>query len=326
MISPFTGTEAYLKSERRTIVYRKRTYDYIAPFYEDSQGNRFTTTELDEISFAQVTNKYRAEFHIPYTDEIIALRSKYGLSAIKMSKVLGFGDNQYRLYEDGDVPSVANGKTITACSSPSTFEAYVRMSYANVLSDKEYNAVLTKIEQEKQKPINYLSRLIFSKCGRCADNGFAPQSTERLRNLLVFFICNVGNVFATKMNKLLFYTDFVNYRSNGQAISGLSYLAAPFGPTPYGWSFAYSAFPEIHNEIEVFAAGIEGTKLVTSQKPDLSIFSDTEKKSILDVANKFKRLSANEISELSHKESAWLHNITGHRIISFDEAFNLVAI
>lgn len=34
------------------------------------------------------------------------------MSAVGMSRVLGFGDNQYRLYEDGEMSSEAIGKML----------------------------------------------------------------------------------------------------------------------------------------------------------------------------------------------------------------------
>ena len=94
MISPFTGGHATLKYENRELEYRKEKYPYVAQFYEDDETHeQFTTTEMDEANLAQVYNQYRAAYSVPFVDEIIALREKYGLSALKMSAILGFGDN-----------------------------------------------------------------------------------------------------------------------------------------------------------------------------------------------------------------------------------------
>lgn len=100
MISPFTGGHATLKYEKRKLEYRKEKYSYVAQFYEDDETHeQFTTTEMDEANLAQVYNQYRATHSIPFVDEIVALRERYGLSALKMSAILGFGVNQYRQYE-----------------------------------------------------------------------------------------------------------------------------------------------------------------------------------------------------------------------------------
>ena len=106
MTSPFTGGVAMLLSEPSTLVYRKETFRYVHQFYECQDSHeRFTTSELDEANLAQVTNQYRAKYGIPFPEEIKRIRQHYGLSASKMSEILGFGENQYRLYENGEMPN-----------------------------------------------------------------------------------------------------------------------------------------------------------------------------------------------------------------------------
>ena len=48
------------------------------------------TTSQDELTERQVHNLYRAKHHIPFPEEIKNIRLQYGLSAAKMSEVLGF--------------------------------------------------------------------------------------------------------------------------------------------------------------------------------------------------------------------------------------------
>ena len=119
MKSPFTGKEMKRVYEKRTWNFRGEQYEYehIAWLCEDS-GEQFTDDESDTAGFVQVTNQYRAKYGIPYTDEIIAVRQRYGISAAKMSLILGIGVNQYRLYEQGEVPSVSNGRMIRSIMNP----------------------------------------------------------------------------------------------------------------------------------------------------------------------------------------------------------------
>lgn len=325
MNNPFAIKGATLKTEVRQTKYRKEEYEYTQLYYVDDDGTEFTTTAVDEVNFRQVTNQYRAVHGIPYVDEIIDLRNKYGLSASKMSRILGFGENQYRLYEEQEVPSESNGRTLKACMNPVVFEEYVKAA-RNELSNKEYERVMDVIGMEKTKGVDFMQSRIYNKCTRGKENGYAPQSMVRLHNMLLFFINGIGDVFATKMNKLLFYADFVAYRMYGYSISGLSYLAAPFGPTPYNWGLIYNVFDDVYNEVVSFADGIEGTKLMAQNKPDMSVFNRDEQNALELVRDAFKGLSASAISKLSHEEDAWLKNEELHKTISFDEAFNLKAI
>lgn len=328
MISPFTGGPATLKYEKRELEYRKEKYSYIAQFYEDDETHeQFTTTEMDECNIAQVYNQYRVSHSIPFVDEIITLRKNYGLSALKMSAILGFGDNQYRQYEEGYIPTETNGKILKACQKPFIFETFVRNSRLQ-LSEKEYGKIMAKVEDMKQRHALTDARqaLIFGDYPRSLTNGFAPQSLERLHNILLYFIHTCGGVFNTKMNKLLFYTDFYNYRQHGQAITGLSYKAIQFGPVPVKWDRVYSLFDDVHQDIVEFDSNISGTKLISDAQPDLSLFTENELQSLHVISDKFLNASAKEISFISHDEKAWKLFVKTQQTIDFEAAFELKAV
>ena len=102
MTSPFTGGEVRLCEEPRSMTYRKEQYNYIHRHYQCvDTGMYFTDTELDTANLEQVHAQYRDKYGIPSPSEIAQTRKKYGLSASKISLVLGLGVNQYRLYEAG---------------------------------------------------------------------------------------------------------------------------------------------------------------------------------------------------------------------------------
>jgi hypothetical protein len=141
MKSPITGGNATLKREPAELVFRNEKYEYIYSYYVcDDTGEEFTTTELDEVNISQVYNQYRVRYGIPFPDEIKKIRSKYGLPAIKMARILGWGDNQYRLYENGDVPSQAHGKTLAMIRVPQVFLDYVENS-RNQFEEAEFERI-----------------------------------------------------------------------------------------------------------------------------------------------------------------------------------------
>ena len=90
--SPNTGKPMRVVYEPDVWEIRGEKYPYVHIAYRDDEsGEQFTTTESDTVGYVQATNQYRERHGIPYTDEIIALRESYGLSAAKMSVILGFG-------------------------------------------------------------------------------------------------------------------------------------------------------------------------------------------------------------------------------------------
>lgn len=123
MKSPFTGKEMTVCQETRIVNYRGERYNYTALYYlcEDS-GERFTTTASDTEAMEQVYRQYRERHGIPSPEEIKAIRLKYRVSAAKMSRILGLGANQYRLYENGEMPSLSNARLITLVAEKGNFE------------------------------------------------------------------------------------------------------------------------------------------------------------------------------------------------------------
>ena len=327
--SPYTGKPMSVIYEDDTWEFRGEKYPYVhIAFRDDESGERFTTTESDTICYEQVSNQYRDKYGIPYTDEIIALRDRYGLSAAKMSLILGFGVNQYRLYEMGEVPSESNGKMIRSAMNPRVFLDLVRSS-RHQLTDKEFAKITARAEEvikdagawrDEQRAVSQLFR-----SGRGIENGFAPQSTVRLKNLLLYLLNQMGDTFQTKMNKVLFYIDFLSYRERGMAISGLAYNAIEFGPVPQRWDRVYSAFDEIVQELRM-VKDQESVALTSETKADMSCFTEKEMAIIDTVCKKTKRLNAHGISELSHGEPAWQNHLHQPGTIPFAEAFSLVAM
>ena len=328
-ISPISGKPMRVVYEPDTETYRGEKYDFIyISFRDDAEGETYTTTESDGVWLSQVTNQYRAKHGIPYTDEIIALRERYVLSASKMSVILGFGANQYRLYEMGEVPSESNGKMIRSAMNPKVFLDLVKSS-RHQLTEREYDKIVARMEEVIAKSGEWHSeqwvvgRLF--RCGRGVSNGFAPLSTARLKNLLLYILGKMGDTFQTKMNKVLFYIDFLSYRERGMAISGLAYNAIDFGPVPQRWDRVYSAFDEVEQKTQL-VHDQECVALTATAAADMGGFTTEEKVIIDEVCERMKGLSAHDISDLSHREPAWKNHLHQPETIPYSEAFSLVGM
>jgi len=328
--SPLTGKPMRVVYVPETMTYRGEKYNCIyTSFRDDESGESFTTTESDGAWWNQVTNQYREKHGIPYQDEIISLRERYGVSAAKMSVILGFGTNQYRLYEQGEVPSVSNGRMIRSVMNPKVMLEMVESS-KNEMSKSEYDRIVNKVkaviaESEAYKLEQYETKRLFS-VPRGADNGYAQISKDRLKNILLYFIEKSNGVFFTKMNKLLFYTDFMAYRVTGKGMTGLAYKAIAHGPVPVRWDRIYSFYDEISQEIVQFPDGRAGTKLVSKVSPDMGGFGKDEFEILEYVYQRFKKETPKQISETSHQEEAWLKNLNSDQLINYEMAFTLKAI
>lgn len=299
--------------EVRTTTFRKEDYSYIHTGIIDENGEMWTTTEMDEANIYQVYNQYRIKHGIPFPDEISGIREHYGLSAAKMAQILGFGINQYRMYEDGEVPSVSNARTIIAAREKDVFLTFVEASKSE-MSEQEYHRVRNKVEavDGDYKPVTQPSEY----------TGFRSMSTNKIANVVRLIISNIGSTFVTKMNKMLFYADFIHYKNHGYGITGITYRALPFGPVPEHWGALYSSLPGIDMEEFVYPSGQSGIKLVASGNSE-NILTESELKAIEKVCALFSDMSAGEISLTSHLEKGWIENKDSRSPISYQDAFAL---
>lgn len=111
----------------------------------------------------------------------------------------------------------------------------------------------------------------------------------------------------TKLNKILFYSDFGAHRKLGRSISGQCYLKQEFGPVPARMgSFVESMVGSgdcIWAERDYYGRSL--SKLVPLREPDLSVFEAVEVDLVRQVVEELWELNATEVSDLSHRFVGW---------------------
>ena len=328
MKSPFTGGEATLTKELRVLEYRKDSFEVVYHFYicMDTR-EQFTTTALDTLNIGQVHNKYRAKYGIPFTDEIKAIREKYGLSAAKMSEVLGLGINVYRQYESGEIPSVATGRLIRLAEDPQEFQKLIEMS-RNTFEPHEYERVLKKVHQHSEardKTEAFLYDYLFENKYPTLLNGFRMPDIHRIGNMVRYFARQVSP-FTTGLNKLMFYADFGHFKQYGYSISGICYKAIQKGPVPYNYGsiYNYLANQGYVQVIEKDFGDFVGEQFTAAgNDANDETFTPEEMTTLEKVMMRFKGKSTKEIVDISHQEEAWKDNVDDFGHISYEYGFGL---
>lgn len=331
MKSPITSKEMKLTKERRAMDFRKETFEIVFHYYKcEDSGEQFTTTAIDEVNMNQVYNQYRDKFNIPFPDEIIGIREKYGLSAAKMSEILGFGVNTYRQYEAGEMPSVANAKLIQMMDDPKKFMDMVEL--CGTLDEKAKTKYIQKAQllaEEKKRNIFNLNFKEYLLGNHLADiySGYRNPNLEKFTEMVVYFSDKLSP-FKTKMNKLLFYADFLMFKQSCFSISGVRYKAIDMGPVPNNFQ---SIFEYLSNKDEIdictteFPNGYTGEQFKSrkDRKFNAELFREDELSTLEKVASVFKETSTNDIIKLSHLEEAWKNNEKDKSVISYEYAFEL---
>jgi len=334
MKSPITGKEMKLIKEPGVLTYRKEDFNIVYHYFLcDQSKEHYTTDELDAINTVQVHNQYRERYGIPFPDEIINIREKYQVSATKMSEILGLGANTYRLYETGEMPSVANGRLILSVKEPIEFLRQVGAS-AHLLTERETERIRHTasglLERERKTPFDRLfEQKIFTRQSPDEFTGYREPQLEKIAQVITYFAGHMS-LYKTKLNKLFFYSDFCNYRQTGYSITGIAYRAIPFGPVPAEYDKLYIKLCD-DAQIDItevdFGNGYYGDLIRPCGVFDASVFSDFELKVLEHIAVTFKDTKTSEIVNISHKESAWKQNKDDKKMISYQQhAFSISGV
>lgn len=133
---------------------------------------------------------------------------------------------------------------------------------------------------------------------------------KKLRELVLYIAqhCQSDETFgAIKLNKLLFYADFLAYLNFGKPLTGQEYFRLPKGPAPRRWVPVRNQMIE-DGEIQIKSKeyfGFPQNRVVPLRKAKLSVFT-AEEIDLVDKVIEFHRgKTAAEISDESHGFIGW---------------------
>jgi uncharacterized phage-associated protein len=133
----------------------------------------------------------------------------------------------------------------------------------------------------------------------------------KLRQLILFFAHqeSAQPLGHTKLYKLLYFSDMVHLRATGESITGAEYRKYPHGPVlPEGITALQDLIRHqlVREKHIALSNGLTLHKLTSTQVPDLTLFKESERKSMDFVLDHFGSQTATSLSQLSHQELAWL--------------------
>ena len=328
---PYCEGHAILHNEIKKLAFRKENFSVRVHFYRCRKcKEEFTTTDVDTVTMLQLYNQYREMHEIPFPEGIRELREKYGLSASKMSTILGLGINSYNNYEKGEMPSQANANLISVVQRPRAFLDLLE-KVKDKFSESTYNKLFARVKKAVSEN-NEIDQLIFTINKYTKPNkytGYKAPNLDKIIGLVSIILQNCNEEFndKLKLNKLLFYIDFSNYKKYGSSITGITYRAVQYGPVPTFYDNLYALLRRDNVIITEFINDGKGGAKEIFKSPietNKTLFSEQETETIEEVINRFKNTPTWDIVELSHRENAWQTLKDENKIISYqDFAFDI---
>lgn len=319
--SPFTGGKAKEVYALESMEFRGEKYLVHSRYYQcEETGQKFSSSEQDGATLNDLYSQYRIKHGIPFPDEIKAIRLRYKMNYSQIGKLLGFGVNQWAKYESGQVPSESNGRLISALRSKEVALSLlkdIRVLYENDEYEKISNLILTSRDED---PLAMSDSIIYDGTTRSIENGFGEFNHRKVEEMVKYL--TGSGTYPTKLNKKMFYADFLHFKRHGISISGLRYQAIHYGPVPVHYNTIYDHIPGLQRRSEFFD-NRESTVLYAEAEPDFSVFNDVEIATLKEIEEKLEPLSTKEIIDLSHREAAWMDHYPNMGIIPFSDAYRI---
>ena len=137
-----------------------------------------------------------------------------------------------------------------------------------------------------------------------------PNGELKLKELMLHIAdrCSEDSTFgATKLNKILWWSDFSMYRKTGTPITGVEYQKLPNGPAPRKLMPMRKAMIEEREAVVREKENFEGYTqqcLIPLRSADYSLFASSEIAFCDRVIDEMKGKTAKEVSSISHGK-AW---------------------
>lgn len=212
-------------------------------------------------------DKYRKQHHLLTSEEIVKYRASLGMSQVAFANYLKVGEASIKRWETYFVQDIVQDDHIRLKCD----EAYA-----------ELNAL--EIHWKSHQPDIY--------------SGNRSFCLELFKQAVCYLIGFTKSPLF--LNKALFYADFKHFQLCGVSITGARYIHLEYGPCPDQYQNLYQLF---------LSSGVLTSAkhhiLKSTEKPDLSVFSDSEREILGFVAHLAKPDGGKKLLKVSLEEEAF---------------------
>jgi putative zinc finger/helix-turn-helix YgiT family protein len=312
-------------STKETVEIKGERIEIAVKYYKCSTcGKDFDDPKADSDPLEKAYAEYRSRHGMVQPSDLRAFRKKHGLTQNELGRLLGWGSITLSRYENGALQDEAHDKEARLAMEPRNLIKLIEETSEAMSSDKKLR-LLRELQREEEESFSF-ERIFEERFGNYEANelsGYRSLDVAKIFNAILFF-CRGGD-FKTKVNKLLFYADFKHFKEYTTSVTGAQYVHLPHGPVPDNYDHYFAVLVgsgAVRVEEELCAKDFVTEKLVTVTAPDLSLFSDSEIKTLAAVKEHFKDYTATKIKDFSHKEQGYRKTSEGERI-SYEYADSL---
>lgn len=279
-------------------------------YYCENEDEYYEEDEMINKNGLALRNAYRKKMGLLTTDQIAAIRSKYGITQSDLCTVLGWGEKTITRYEGFQVQDAAHDSILRELDSDPSWYISLLDQAKNKLSDasyKKYSAIARKIYAENTDI--YIKRTVYSRYARLMENpeftGNTGLSLDKAVDVIRYISdAGVSALYKVKMMKMLWYSDALSYKRYTRSITGMVYVSMQMGAVPVAYDMIIKLSGVNIKETEY--GDYTKCQFLPSENREYTLLTD-EDKSVLDaVIDRFRRSTKDEIVNAMHKETAFI--------------------
>jgi len=290
-------------------------------------GAKIFDEERDSRNLEKAYSLYRKNHNLLPPDKIRTIREKYGLSQRALSRLLGWGEITIHRYENGAIQDNVHDSTLRLIEDPQNMQKFFEANWNKLPSHttaRLERRIVGFLQEDEEKTFQISFERLVSHQQVDLTSGFKRYDLEKFKNMILYLVKRLNGVLTVKLNKLLWYCDFLHFKETSVSITGSQYVRLQYGPVPNNYSLITDIMQNEKlldkNEIEFDTEkGIVGEQLTALVEPDKSIFSEKEIRIMNFVADTFREYTSTGIKDKSHRETAY-RKCEDRGIISYEYA------
>lgn len=222
---------------------------------------------------------YKRQIGLIQLNEISEILEKYDIGKEALADIAGFGKVTIKRYYEGFIPSREYSDILL-----------------RILNEELFFRGLVEENKNKLKDVAY--RKIVSRYDRLAE-----ISSSKINQIANYIITRVGEVTPLALEKLLFFSNGVNYALNGSRLIHEESQAWAHGPV----------YPQIYDRYKRFGYKPIDDGIYSTHGCMLSKLTDEEINAIDLVINTFGYYSPKTLEKISHSQEPWKEKRIGYK-------------
>ena len=300
-------------SRTATTIIKGEKIDYEERYFVclncDEDENVFVTGKVENDNLLNARNAYRNAHGLLTSNDIVAIREKYGISQADFAKLLGWGEATISRYESKAIQEEAYDNMLRIVrDNPLAALELLQKNGDQISGSKKMSIRHRIIENLDEAGREYLQRKTLESeyveySELCDENGMKILDIPKLETVISYYANKIHKLYKVKLMKMLWYADALCFKIHGHAMTGLVYCHDEMGALPIG-HYKIVGLQNV-KMVEEFEEESFKYRFLHNKDLDEDLLSGDEKKILDLVIEKFKSYSAPQIIEYMHNEIAY---------------------